>query len=105
MLDHDQVHSFPKSNRCVFESGRGSTTAVCGGRWHTHLPFRSPYILNRFYRADPFRNQVEGSGLGLSIARWIKDAHHDEMSVSSEKYKEGTFKIVFPPRDAPFPNV
>lgn len=55
-----------------------------------------PYIFDRFYRADPSRSQVEGSGLGLSIAKWIAEMHHANLSVGSEEKKGTTFWIVFP---------
>jgi heavy metal sensor kinase len=55
-----------------------------------------PHIFDRFYRADPSRSQVEGSGLGLSIAKWIADTHHAEITVASQPGKGTTFKVVFP---------
>lgn len=55
-----------------------------------------PYIFDRFYRADPSRSQVEGSGLGLSIAKWIAEMHHANLSVVSEISRGTTFQIVFP---------
>lgn len=55
-----------------------------------------PHIFDRFYRADPSRSQVEGSGLGLSIAKWIAEMHHANLSVRSEQNKGTSFWIVFP---------
>ncbi len=55
-----------------------------------------PYIFDRFYRADPSRSQVEGSGLGLSIAKWIAEMHHAKLSAVSEVGNGTTFRIVFP---------
>ncbi len=55
-----------------------------------------PYIFDRFYRADTSRSQVEGSGLGLSIAKWITEMHHAKLSVDSAHNKGTTFWIVFP---------
>jgi heavy metal sensor kinase len=55
-----------------------------------------PHIFGRFYRADPSRSQVEGSGLGLSIARWIADVHHASLSADSKENTGSTFKVVFP---------
>jgi len=55
-----------------------------------------PHIFDRFYRADPSRSQIEGSGLGLSIARWIADVHDAELTVASELYKGTVFRLVFP---------
>lgn len=54
-----------------------------------------PRIFDRFYRADPSRSQVEGSGLGLSIARWIADMHRASLRVSSVENAGTTFSVVF----------
>ena len=59
-------------------------------------PSDLPFIFDRFYRADPSRSQVEGSGLGLSIAKWIAEMHHANLSVVSEENKGTTLGIVFP---------
>jgi heavy metal sensor kinase len=55
-----------------------------------------PFIFDRFYRADPSRSQVAGSGLGLSIAKWIAEMHGADLSVSSQKDTGTTFRVVFP---------
>jgi len=55
-----------------------------------------PHIFERFYRADPARNRDSGgSGLGLSIARWIADMHGAEIGVESEAGKGALFQIRF----------
>lgn len=45
-----------------------------------------PHIFERFYRAEPSRNQsvAGGSGLGLAIAKQIIEGHGGEISASSE---------------------
>jgi heavy metal sensor kinase len=55
-----------------------------------------PRIFDRFYRADPSRSQVEGSGLGLSIARWIAETHRARFSVASVESAGTTFRVTFP---------
>lgn len=56
-----------------------------------------PYIFGRFYRADKSRSkEVEGFGLGLSIAKKIVDVHKGSISVKS-KVDEGTiFSVILP---------
>jgi signal transduction histidine kinase len=55
-----------------------------------------PHIFERFYRADPSRGQVEGFGLGLSIAMWMAGVHGAALSVDSRENEGSVFKIVFP---------
>lgn len=52
------------------------------------------HIFERFYRVDKVQNQGDGgSGLGLSIAEWVVEAHGGEIKVNSN-YGEGTEFIV-----------
>jgi signal transduction histidine kinase len=54
-------------------------------------------IFERFYQADLRETKAEaGCGLGLSIARWIADAHHAEITVESVPLKGSAFRIRFP---------
>ena len=55
-----------------------------------------PHIFDRFYRADPSRGQVEGSGLGLSIAQWVAEMHHAQLVISSPERLGTTVGIRFP---------
>ena len=54
-------------------------------------------IWERFYRADPSRTEGNHSGLGLSMARWIAQAHGGEIRVES-RFGEGSRFLVMLPR-------
>jgi signal transduction histidine kinase len=53
-----------------------------------------PYIFERFYRAQ--REGRKGVGLGLSIARWIAEAHDGRLTVESQVGQGTTFTLWLP---------
>lgn len=54
-------------------------------------------LFNRFFRATQAREAaVPGSGLGLSIAKAITEAHGGHISASSEPGAGSTFRVEFP---------
>jgi heavy metal sensor kinase len=56
-----------------------------------------PRIWDRFFRADQARSrEVPGSGLGLSIARWVVESHQGTMEVSSRLGEGSLFRIRLP---------
>jgi len=52
-------------------------------------------IFERFYRSPSVREQIPGSGLGLSIAHSIVQAHNGELSVTSQPGRT-TFRLRLP---------
>lgn len=61
-----------------------------------------PHIFDRFYRADESRTrQTGGSGLGLSIAKWIVERHGGWMEVVSRQNVGTRMTIVLPVAETP----
>jgi len=56
-------------------------------------PDSLPHIFDRFYRAP---GQSHGSGLGLSIARWIVEQHSGRITVGSEVGRGSEFSVWLP---------
>lgn len=54
-----------------------------------------PRIYDRFFQADPSRS-APGTGLGLSLARWIASNHGATMQVESAPGKGSAFRVNFP---------
>jgi two-component system, OmpR family, sensor kinase len=59
-----------------------------------------PRIFERFFRADKARSRAEtdggGAGLGLSISRWIAEAHHGRLELSRSDHTGSTFNARLP---------
>jgi signal transduction histidine kinase len=83
-----------EANRYVIEvsdTGKGIT------------PEAQPHIFDRFYRADTARSRAEaegaltgGAGLGLSIARWIAEAHDGTLELLNTSPAGSVFRLVLP---------
>ncbi|OPY75604.1 MAG: Sensor kinase CusS [Syntrophorhabdus sp. PtaU1.Bin153] len=54
------------------------------------------FIFDRFYRADRSRRRESGSGLGLSISKWIAEAHGGSIEVESQPGQGSLFSMKLP---------
>jgi signal transduction histidine kinase len=60
-------------------------------------PEHLPSVFERFYRADPSRQEATGgSGLGLAIVRSIVEAHGGQISAASALGQGTSFKLLLP---------
>ncbi len=56
-----------------------------------------PFIFDRLFRADPARSrQSGGSGLGLSLVKWVVEAHNGQIQVASEPDQGADFQVELP---------
>ncbi|KAA8500205.1 HAMP domain-containing protein [Mediterraneibacter catenae] len=55
-----------------------------------------PHIWERFYRAEASRTDGSHAGLGLSMVKWIAEAHGGSVSVESEEGQGSTFSFCIP---------
>jgi heavy metal sensor kinase len=57
-------------------------------------------VFERFFRVDKARSRAQsdtgGAGLGLSIARWIAEAHHGRLELTRSDSSGTTFTAYFP---------
>ncbi len=61
-------------------------------------------VFERFYQVESDRRQADsGSGLGLSIAKSIVEAHGGKISMQSEMNKGTTVLCIFPLSGNPLP--
>jgi signal transduction histidine kinase len=60
-------------------------------------PADRPLVFEPFYRGNPTRGREGGAGLGLSIARWIVEAHGGTISLDAGGHGVGTVATVLLP--------
>ncbi|MDM8541671.1 ATP-binding protein [Desulfococcaceae bacterium HSG9] len=83
----------------------GGPIRITGKKRHEHYeitvedqgigmtPEDAAKIFDKFFRADATTTSIEGTGLGMSLAKYIVEAHKGDITVKS-KYGEGTRVVV-----------
>lgn len=106
ILCDNAIKYSPEGETITLRSGWDDQTAPCFSIQDngSGIPAEDiPHIFERFYRADLARTrQTGGSGLGLSIAKWIVDSHQGYLQVVSRE-GFGTRMSVCLPKTAPEP--
>ncbi|SFM37167.1 sensor histidine kinase [Pelosinus propionicus] len=102
LIDNSIKYSSPNSEvRVQFKKVQNTTgcyTQIAVTDDGPGIPFEcKEQIFQRFFRVDASRSRdIEGSGLGLSIAQWIVEAHEGEIYVNSELNKGSEFVVLLP---------
>jgi signal transduction histidine kinase len=79
--------------------GNGTAELTIANTGPGITPEGLPHVFERFYRGDPAHSyEVEGCGLGLSIAEWIASAHNGTIQIESTPSKLTTVTIRLPLR-------
>ncbi|TLM60403.1 MAG: PAS domain-containing protein [Deltaproteobacteria bacterium] len=61
-------------------------------------PEQIAHIFEKFYRANSSDTAVPGTGLGMTIVKYLVDAHHGEIAIDSTPGAGTTVRILFPNR-------
>jgi len=95
----DAMANTPESKRCLLvrmgENGDGIEVAVSDAG-HGIPPERLPHIFDSF-----FTTKEEGLGLGLSIAKWIVEAHRGRILAENDANGGATFRFTLPTNPVP----
>lgn len=99
------VNLISNARRFSYENGEVTVTLVSDGiqvkgtvvDHGTGIPPEAlPHIWERFYCADPSRSGENHSGLGLSMVKWMVQAHGGSVSAESREGEGSRFTFCFP---------
>lgn len=99
------VNLISNARRFSYENGEVRVTLVSDGiqvkgtvvDHGTGIPAQAlPHIWERFYCADPSRSGESHSGLGLSMVKWMVQAHGGSVSAESREGEGSRFTFCFP---------
>lgn len=91
-------HTSPGDTICVnMELARGQLTITIADTGRGILPQDMPFVFDRYFKGKADKDsEVEGSGLGLSICKYIIEAHRGTISFNSVQGQGTTFYCSLP---------
>jgi two-component system sensor histidine kinase KdpD len=96
LLDNALKYSTPDTAVAIHLRGSEQAVSIDITNRGVGIPLEDQRrIFDRFYRGPSVRNQIPGSGLGLTIASSIARAHHGDLTVTSQS-GETTFHLTLP---------
>ena len=102
LLSNAMKYSPPGSPITVRASLTGDDVAIAVSDHGYGIPeYEQAHIFDKFYRAANVRAHIPGTGMGLSIARQIVEAHGGRIWVSSHMGRGSTFSLTLPLVTAP----
>lgn len=98
LLENAVAHTHKGGTINVAATTQGDWVEVCVSDTGEGIPAEDlPNIFERFYRVDKSRARVTGgSGLGLTIAKRLVEAHGGKIAVQSEMGKGSRFSFTLP---------
>jgi signal transduction histidine kinase len=98
LVDNAVKYNCPGGSIAVALKSNGDTTQFTISNTGPGISAESlPRVFDRFFRGDPAHNSnVEGCGLGLSIAQWIVSVHRGSIGIESVPSQSTTVTIRFP---------
>ncbi|MCD6309421.1 MAG: diguanylate cyclase [Candidatus Eremiobacteraeota bacterium] len=99
LVDNAIKHSYPDGKiKVKVQKGKGQELVVSVTDYGTGIPAsKIKYIFDRFYRGHKHEpGESRGSGLGLSIAKQIVEAHGGQIRVNSRPGKGSKFYFTIP---------
>jgi signal transduction histidine kinase len=95
LVDNALKYNRPDGSVSIALSQNGEGAELCVANTGPGIPpEKLPRVFERFFRGDAAHgNQVDGCGLGLSIAQWIASAHDGTIAIESEPERLTTVTV------------